>query len=415
MASNLGLSRWLAGAALAVAAAPVAAQSVVVGQLRSEASATVALATGPLTLVDFSAPASAAGNITSVTVQWAGGGISGCSPGLKVKFFRPGSSGASLSYLGERGPFPVVRSLLVLPISPPMALMARDLIGVTELGGPACGGVANTNNGVGINTALFSGDVASDRTLAEATGLERNQISIQGTGGSSEVRTGVIPVVLSSPGQFGSNFKTAVQITNPSAFVLNGRMVFHPEKTSAAPTDPSLAFTLASGQTIGYPDIVAAMGQTGVGSLDVLSSESPPPLLVVRVFTDAGAAGTSGFTEATVRPQDALQQFDTARITTPADPGNFRLNIGVRTLSAQTSVRITLNSASGAPLSTLTRAYPPDFFQQVSAADFLGGAAVGPNQTISISVDSGSVIVYGATADNRTNDSSLQLGNRDDF
>ena len=410
------LSRWLVGVVLAVVmAVPVGAQSVVVGRLRSQAETVVTLPSGSLTLVDFSAPATADGAITSVTVQWAGGGISGCSPGFKVKFFRPSSSSGSLSYLGERGPFPAVRSLLVLPISPPVSVKARDLIAVTELGGSLCGGVGNTSNGVGINTALFDGDVASDRTLGDAIALERSQISIQGTGGGTEVRTGILPVVLSSPGQFGANFKTALQITNPSSYVINGRLVFHPERTSASSADPSLPFTLGARQTVGYADIVAAMGQTGVGSLDVVSTQSPPPLIVARVFNDGGSAGTSGFTEATVAPEVALQEFDIARLTTPADSANFRLNVGVRTLSADTNLSVTLYASSGAVLTTLTRSYPPDYFAQVGVVDFLGGVAPGPNQTISISVYSGSAIVYGAIADNRTNDSSIQLGNRDDF
>ena len=38
-----------------------------------------------------------------------------------------------------------------------------------------------------------------------------------------------------------------------------------------------------------------------------------------------------------------------------------------------------------------------------------------PNQSIDISVETGSAIVYGATADNTTNDSSLRFGRRSDW
>jgi hypothetical protein len=147
----------------------------------------------------------------------------------------------------------------------------------------------------------------------------------------------------------------------------------------------------------------------------VISTSSPPPLVVTRVFNDGGAAGTSGFTESTVDPADALAQFDSARLVTPADPSNFRLNVGVRTLALGASVVVTLTSTSGTQLTSINRSYPADYFEQVSAAAFLNGLTPGANQTISITVNSGSLIVYGATADNRTNDSSLQLGNRNDF
>jgi hypothetical protein len=100
---------------------------------------------------------------------------------------------------------------------------------------------------------------------------------------------------------------------------------------------------------------------------------------------------------------------------TPADPSNFRLNVGVRTLALGASVVVTLTSTSGTQLTSINRSYPADYFEQVSAAAFLNGLTPGANQTISITVNSGSLIVYGATADNRTNDSSLQLGNRNDF
>lgn len=405
----------LFAAILAAAAVPALGQQVVLGQLRSKAQTAVTLPSGALTLVDFAAPATAAGQITSVTVDWAGGGVSPCSPGFKLKFFRPSSSGASLTYLGERGPFPALRGLMVLSLSPPMAVQAKDVIGITEFGGPVCGGVGNTNTGAGVNTALFAGDVTTDKTLVQATGLQRTAISLQGTGGSPDVRTAVIPVVLSGPGKFGSVFKTAVEVLNPDAYPISGKLVFHPHGVSASPSDPSLAFTLTGGQTLSYDDLVATMGQTGAGSLDVVSTSSPPPLILARVFNDAGAAGTSGFTEAAVSPDAALQVFDSARLVAPADPVNFRLNIGVRTLSLGVSLSVAVYDTSGHFVTSLPKSYPPEYFEQVPLADFLPGVTVGPNQTIAIFVNSGSAIVYGATADNRTNDPSVQLGNRNDF
>ncbi|HTD51945.1 MAG TPA: hypothetical protein VK780_02880 [Thermoanaerobaculia bacterium] len=394
---------------------PAAADTLVIGQLRSKAQTAITIPSGALTLVDLANPATAAGQITSVTVQWSGGGTNPCPSSFKVKFFRPSASGGRLTYLGERGPFASLRGLLAMPISPPMAVQPKDLIGVTELGGAACGGVGNTDTGSGINAALYASDVTSDQSLSDAFNLQRNMVSVQGTGDPPEVRTGIVPVVLSAPGTFGSLFKTAVQMTNPGPNVITGRLVFHPQSKSASADDPALPFQVLGGQTLSFPDIVAALGQTGAGSLDVISTSSPPPLVVTRVFNDGGAAGTSGFTESTVDPADALQQFDSARLVTPDDPSNFRLNVGVRTLSLGAAVVVTLTSMSGAQLTSVNRSYPADYFEQVSATAFLNGLAPGPNQTISITVNSGSLIVYGATADNRTNDSSVQLGNRNDF
>jgi hypothetical protein len=58
---------------------------------------------------------------------------------------------------------------------------------------------------------------------------------------------------------------------------------------------------------------------------------------------------------------------------------------------------------------TVTRTYPPNYFEQRDSGAFLNGAAVAANESLTIQVVAGSAIVYGATVDNRTNDPSLQL------
>lgn len=405
--------RLLAGTVLLAGCVPFAAgQNVVVGTLRARATAAINLSTAPLTIVDLADQATAAGDVTSVTVQWMGGGINPCSPGFKVKFFRLSSTGGTLIFLGERGPFPSLRGLATVAISPPVTLQVRDLIGITEFGGPICGGVGLTTTDTGLNSAQFLEDVTSDKNLSEAGVLSASSLSIQATGGSSEVRTAIVPTVISSPGNFGANFKTAFQATNPGPYTISGRFVFHPQGRSAAPNDPTLSFSIPSNASISSPDIVAAMGQIGVGSLDVLSTSSSPPLVVARVFNDGGLAGTSGFTEAAVAAEDFLRPSDVARIITPADLANFRMNVGVRTLSSGASLTVQVYATSGTLLSTFTKGYSPDFFEQGDLTSFLNGVAPGPNQTVSITVTAGSAIVYAATADNRTNDSSIQIGNR---
>jgi hypothetical protein len=61
---------------------------------------------------------------------------------------------------------------------------------------------------------------------------------------------------------------------------------------------------------------------------------------------------------------------------------------------------------------TLSRTYPPSYFEQRDSTAFLDGATLAASDTIAVSVVSGSAIVYGATVDNRTNDPSLQLARR---
>jgi hypothetical protein len=153
------------------------------------------------------------------------------------------------------------------------------------------------------------------------------------------------------------------------------------------------------------------MGQSGVGTLDLVATTGPAPLTVVRIYNDAGAAGTTGFNEDQIRTEDALSAGQRAVLVAPIDPAKFRFNIGVRTLASGASITLTVRNAKGEVTRTVTKSYPAVFFQQGSAEDFLG-AALDANDSIQISVDSGSLIVYGATADNTTQDPSLQLAKK---
>ena len=98
--------------------------------------------------------------------------------------------------------------------------------------------------------------------------------------------------------------------------------------------DPSFAYSLGPGQTQSVPDLLPAIGISGFGSVDVMSSAGPAPVVLVRLFNDAGAAGTQGSTEEVVRPQDALAEGDSGVLVGPADTVLFRFNIGVRSLDA---------------------------------------------------------------------------------
>jgi virginiamycin B lyase len=221
----------------------------------------------------------------------------------------------------------------------------------------------------------------------------------------------VLPVVLSAPGALGSFFKTEVQVHNASAVPISGQFVFHPSGVPGTSGDPSLPYSLAPYQTVDFADLLPAMGQSGVGTLDLLATVGPAPLTVTRIYNDAGAAGTTGFNEDQIRPEDALTAGQRAVLIAPIDVSKFRFNIGVRTLSSGASISVTVRDQNGAVKQTVSKSYPAVFFQQGSDANFLG-AALSANDSIEISVNSGSLIVYGATADNTTQDPSLQLAKK---
>ncbi|MCU1246641.1 MAG: hypothetical protein JWN02_2551, partial [Acidobacteria bacterium] len=180
----------------------------------------------------------------------------------------------------------------------------------------------------------------------------------------------------------------------------------HPSGVSGSSTDPSLDFTIPANGTLNYADVLATMSQTGLGSLDILTTGSPTPVATARVFNDTGATGTSGFSEDAVPP--GFPYYSVANIFVPADLTNYRLNIGIRSFQAG-DLTVEVYNAAGAQQRTLIKTYAADYFEQVSAAGFLGFDPPAGGRIV-VSAFQRPFIAYGAVTDNRTNDPSMRVG-----
>jgi hypothetical protein len=358
--------------------------------------------------IDLLNPANATGTVDTATFGWSS---SGCTNAVKIKFFR--RSGDTLTLTDERGPFNGNPSSTVA-LSPAVNIQEGDLVGIARLAN--CGNPVALFGFPSAGYVAYSGDVTGSVSLA-AGAHQGPVLDVGATGTFVESVSRIIPVAISSPGAFGSFFKTAVQVLNPGpgSGAITGRFVFHPAGVSGGFSDPSLPFSVNAGQTSSYIDLVAAMGQSGVGSVDiVLPDGSQVPIVVARVYNDGGAAGTTGFTEDLVDPNGpflgpVLSAGVTGYIVGPADVAHFRYNIGVRSLFSGASLTVTAHDSTGAVIGTNTVTYPPTYLQQLDAASFLG-IPLTNNDSIELSVSNGAAIVYGATADNITNDPSLQYG-----
>jgi hypothetical protein len=207
----------------------------------------------------------------------------------------------------------------------------------------------------------------------------------------------------------GSFFKTSVQLHNSTSSSIAGRIVFHPSGASGSGSDPALSYTLAPGQTQSIADLLPAMGRAGLGSADIEVTSGTVPVVTARVFNEAGAAGTTGFTEELMRNEDALTTGASGVLLLPPDLTRFRFNVGLRTLQAGATATLTLRDASGAVVTMLSRGYPATYHEQQSAAAFLGVASLPAGGSINVAVTSGSAIFYGATVDNTTGDPSFQI------
>jgi uncharacterized protein YjdB len=227
-------------------------------------------------------------------------------------------------------------------------------------------------------------------------------------------QTRFIPVVGSTPGSFGSFFKTSAQFFNAKTTAVSGKIVFHTQNVSGSSTDPSLAYSIQPGKSLSYADLLPAMGiASGLGTADLVADPgSSFPVALLRVFNDAGTAGTTGLAEEPMASSDALQSGQTGALIAPADQ-KFRLNIGVRTLEQGVSMIFTVRDKDGAIVkTTVTKTFGPTFFTQVGSAVMLDGYALVGGETITIQVTAGSAFIYGSTTDNTTQDPSVQFAKK---
>jgi len=385
---------------------PPAVSAATLGELPAGSGTYLSRGPGPLSLFNFSRPALAGGTLTSATVVWTGGPVAGCTDAYKIKFLRTNPIG--LLVVTSRGPFNAVPGLNTVTLSPPVTILQGDFIGITQLRDFSCGGVSFAQSDSTWAYGGYDGDPSSGNVsgLRVANGLA---MSARATSEAAPIH-GYLPVVGSTQGGFGALFKTAAQLVNLGGVTISGRLVFHRAGTVGTDADPAVSYTLQPLQTVSIGDVVAATGTTGLGSMDLIPNVGYPPDITTRIYDDKGTEGTAGFTEDLQRAEEAFYPFNTGVLTVPADLTNFRFNVGVRTLGDGATIFMTLFPASGlGRLASVTKSYPPNWFEQVTVSQFLGGATVPVNTLLHVYVSAGSLFFYGATTDNRTNDGSIRF------
>lgn len=385
-------------------AVPAFAQNVTIGS-QSMAGTIGYTFNPPYTLIDLSHPATADGTLNFASVQWTGT-ATGCAGAFKVKFLHPSSmvTIGTFTLVAERGPFTAQPGRNQVSLTPPVTVAKGDLIAVTALvGHAACGSPASWFQSNAASSDL-AGDVSSG-SFNSAFYFRDEALAARATD-TQQVLEGVVAAAGSLPGNFGSFFRTSLQIACPGGGTCTGQIVFHPAGVPASPNDQAFPYTVSSSAAASYDDIVQHMGKSGLGTLDVVSTNGFPPLVTARVYNDQGASGTSGFTEEMIRTTDVLHPGDLAILVTPADLTNYRVNIGVRTLSAAATVNVQYGFRTQS-----NKDFPANEFQQFSLAGF-GDTAPVPNEQIFLYVLSGDVVIYQSITDNKTNDSAVEFARR---
>ena len=210
----------------------------------------------------------------------------------------------------------------------------------------------------------------------------------------------IVPVVGSTQGQSNANFKTELQLANPTEGRMSGFLYLRPQGIARS-------YELEPHTTLSFADVVAELGATGLGSLDILAQSGGVPVIVARAFDDQ-PEGTTGATVPAIRAADVLSRNDAAALIVPRDLVRYRFNAGVRTLDATTTLNLTVRAANGEQRQFRTVTYPANHFEQQSANTF-AGVTLQANDSIEIQIVGGAAIVYASTVDNQTNDSSVQV------
>jgi hypothetical protein len=211
----------------------------------------------------------------------------------------------------------------------------------------------------------------------------------------------VVPVVGSTRGAGGANFKTELQMANPTDGEMSGWLYLRPQGRVKR-------YEVVAHGTLSFDDVVAEMGGSGLGSLDILAEVGGIPTVVARAYDDQ-ESGTTGVTVPAVAQTDVLANGDLATLIAPHRLGTrYRFNIGVRAMLNGAMLSLVVRNAAGAQRHARIVTFDANAFVQ-QPADAFAGIALAPDDSIEITFESGSAIVYATTVDNVTNDSSIQV------
>ncbi len=395
---------------LTFCALSLAAQTTIGTQLSDGGAPVSVTSSSTISYVDLAHPARTGGTLNEVSISWT----QSCPAGaVKIVFLRPiDANAATFTVLAIRGPFGTVAGRSVWPLVPPVVVQKGDVIAALQLQPYSqCGSVQTQHNaGTSGYSVITPTDISTSPTIANTAYLQNGVDFGLFAYDSDPVLSRVIPAAGAVQGATAF-FRTQLQLLNPTNWSITGKLVFHPQGQVANFADPALPFTLDPGQLTTYPDVVAAMNTSGLGSLDIVTNEGVPPLATARVFSDGGAAGTSGFSEEGVGPESALDSSRRGILFIPADLTNFRMNVGLRTLSAGATLNVTVYDATAHVVSTkIGLAYPPNFFAQQTAADFAGVQTLPAGGWILITANNPTAaFIYSSVIDNHTSDPTYRL------
>lgn len=263
------------------------------------------------------------------------------------------------------------------------------------------GGRSDVASGYALVNVLFGRQVAAYGSVVDAGTNDPTTVPMRRLRGSTSQW---IAAAAHGTGLNGSVWRTDLALLNPASSPANAQIVLHRNGDPASAT-----VAVAPGEQLSLADVVAALGASGSGALEITSDV--PILATARTYNE-GASGTFGqFFGGEEAPSTAAPS---GPLWLPSLRQNidFRTNIGLlNTCTAPISVRLRLFDSHGGELAVADQILPPRVPVQLLAPyGHLAGRDDIASGYVRVEVTSGGqVIAYASVVDNHTNDPTTVL------
>jgi N-acyl-D-amino-acid deacylase len=259
------------------------------------------------------------------------------------------------------------------------------------------GGPVDIESGYAVITVLSGQDLyAYGSVIDNATG-DPTAVPMKGEDGANRQW---IAAAAHGGGAHGSVWRTDVCLLNRSDETASAEITFHSDSGETG----SLSIDVFNGQQIVLGDVVAQLGMTGSGAIEI---DSDGPLLTSSRTYNAGADGTFGLFLDGVSTQSMANNGDSVWLPQLRQNQAFRTNIGlVNSGDIEARIRIFLYDASGVELTRRWRTLEPGGWMQLQEPfSRLAGRTDIDAGSAKVAVESGDgVIAYASVIDNATND-----------
>lgn len=187
---------------------------------------------------------------------------------------------------------------------------------------------------------------------------------------ASIAATRYVPLAGKTHGANGANFATKLILAatgrtgNPDdpnvAKIYQGRIWFRPAGTAASETDPSIPYAIDGEETLVIDDVMAELGATGVGTLEIVPRIGFPTPQVDAIVENRMANGQRlGVRVPAVLGRNLLDRGQSVAVGIP-NPSDARLAVGVRSLAGPGMLSFRHLRADGTEVEFTQRFSEPD-------------------------------------------------------